>query len=159
MMKQGAHAGRGRGRDCGVEMLASLQLGLCGRCGRARYATRRHARHAARIAAPGTRLHAYRCSTSWHLAAPAGTPQLITPPVTPVQHPATAGRRGLDRRCEGERAYRRSGLERRGRPQDAPRRSRRSGTDPLEDTHDHTTPARARPPARRRSLRAAGDER
>jgi hypothetical protein len=138
------------------ELLAVLQLGLCGRCGRARYATRTDARRAARIAAPGNRLRAYRCGTSWHLTTPAGTPQLITPPVTPVQHPAAAGRRGLDRRRGGERAYRRSGLERRGGPQDAPRRSRRGGTDPLEDTHDHTTPARGRPPARRRSLWAAG---
>ncbi|HLU75683.1 MAG TPA: hypothetical protein VKZ82_26140 [Nonomuraea sp.] len=42
------------GRNRVLEMLAILQLGLCGRCGRARYLTRRTARHAARIAAPGT---------------------------------------------------------------------------------------------------------
>ena len=70
------------GRDRVREMLAILQLGLCGRCGRARYATRRTARHAARIAAPGTRLRAYRCGEAWHLTAPPGRPQFIAPPVT-----------------------------------------------------------------------------
>ncbi|WUH98755.1 hypothetical protein OHR68_35440 [Spirillospora sp. NBC_00431] len=63
-------------------MLAILQLGLCGRCGRARYATRRTARHAARVAVPGIRLRAYRCRDAWHLTSPAGRPQFITPPVT-----------------------------------------------------------------------------
>lgn len=71
-----------------LEMLSILQLGLCGRCGRARYTTRRTARHAARIAAPGVRLRAYRCGDAWHLTSPAGRPQHITAPVTvPPVHP------------------------------------------------------------------------
>jgi hypothetical protein len=102
MVKQGAHAGRGRGRDRSVEMLASLQLGLCGRCGRARYATRRQARHAARIAAPGVRLRAYQCGDDWHLTSPPGRPQHIVPPVTVCQIRAAAG---LDLRARGERVY------------------------------------------------------
>ena len=73
-----------------LEMLAILQLGLCGRCGRARYATRRTARHAARIAAPGTRLRAYPCGGNWHLTTPPGQPQLVAPPVTVL--PARSGR-------------------------------------------------------------------
>ncbi|MEU8342418.1 hypothetical protein AB0C74_12035 [Spirillospora sp. NPDC048832] len=88
-----------------LEMLAILQLGLCGRCGRARYTTRRTARHAARIAAPGIRLRAYRCGDAWHLTSPSGRPQHITPPVTmPPVHAQTSlyfrgrsKRRSLDR--------------------------------------------------------------
>lgn len=98
--RHGMRAGRNRVR----EMLATLQIGLCGRCGRARYATRRTARHAARIAAPGPWLRAYRCGDAWHLISPPQRPQCITPPVTLVQVPR-AGRAGLDRRNGDERAY------------------------------------------------------
>ncbi|MEO3829901.1 tyrosine-type recombinase/integrase [Actinomadura sp. B10D3] len=49
-----------RGGDRVAEVLAGLQLGLCGACGRARYGSRRQARHAARVGAPGVRLRAYR---------------------------------------------------------------------------------------------------
>ncbi|MFC4912254.1 hypothetical protein [Actinomadura gamaensis] len=104
------------GRDRTVELLADLQLGLCGRCGRARYATRRQARRAARIGMPGRRLRAYRCADAWHLTSHS-RPQYTAPPVTlppppgtgskPTKTPApqpdsTAGHAGLalDRRAE-----------------------------------------------------------
>lgn len=86
-----------------VEMLLILQSGLCGRCGRARYSTRRTACHAARIAAPGKRLRAYRCGDAWHLSAPPGRPQVIDPPVT---MPLVRQGRGLDLRGQDERRYR-----------------------------------------------------
>ncbi|GAA4132263.1 hypothetical protein GCM10022416_11860 [Actinomadura keratinilytica] len=92
------------GADRAAELLAWLQLGTCARCGRARYPSRREARQAARLAAPGVRLRAYRCGTSWHLTTPAGRPQLIAPPVTVAPQ---QGRqvRGLDLGHRGERAY------------------------------------------------------
>lgn len=132
------------GRNRVLEMLAILQLGLCGRCGRARYLTRRTARHAARIAAPGTRLRAHRCGDAWHLTVPAGRPQLIAPPVTTVQETVPV-RRGLDRRGEGERRYGRSAPAGPARPRGRRRPSGgRSGSDPLEDARDTRT-ARTRP--------------
>ncbi|WP_433476531.1 hypothetical protein ACQPZP_05450 [Spirillospora sp. CA-142024] len=132
--------GGDRGGDRVAEMLAGLQLGLCGACGRARYGSRRQARHAARVAAPGVRLRAYRCGRAWHLTSP-GAPQFIAPPVTVLQPPGPHWRRGLDRRGGDERAYRRSGLQGHGRPQDvACRLSHLDDTDPLEDAHaTHTT--------------------
>jgi hypothetical protein len=98
---------RQAGRNRVLEMLAILQIGLCGRCGRARYATRRRARQAVRIAAPGVRLRAYRCGDAWHLTSPPGRPQHITPPVTiPPVHAQTklrlhgsSKRHDLERRC------------------------------------------------------------
>jgi hypothetical protein len=102
---------RRTGGDRVTELLGWLQLGVCGRCGRARYLSRREARHAARIAAPGARLRAYRCGTFWHLTTPAGRPQLVAPPVT-VPPPRVRQVRGLDLGHRGERAYggRRSGV-------------------------------------------------
>ena len=94
-----------------ADLLAWLQLGTCGRCGRARYLTRPEARRAARIAAPGARLWAYRCGDSWHLTTPAGHPQLVGPPVTAV-FPRGGQVPGLDLGARVERAYggrRRSG--------------------------------------------------
>ncbi|GAA2278298.1 hypothetical protein GCM10010402_38650 [Actinomadura luteofluorescens] len=149
----------GRARDRAAEMLSMLQLALCGRCGRARYATRRDARHAARIGAPGVRLRAYRCGDAWHLTSPAGAPQFVASPVTLLKHPAVSGRLWLDHRNGDKRPYRRSGLDRRGRPQGAPRRSRRGGTDPLEDDHDHTTRHRMRRPSSHCTKRPAGEVR
>ncbi len=98
---------RQAGRHRGLEMLAILQTGLCGRCGRARYATRRTARQAVRIAAPGVRLRADRCGDAWHLTSPPGRPQHITPPVTMPPVNAQTGlhfhgsskRHNLERRC------------------------------------------------------------
>lgn len=95
--------GRSRKADRVLEMLAWLQLGLCGRCGRARYDSRRSARRAARIAAPGIRLRAYQCGDAWHLTTPAGRPQFIAPPVTLS---GTRTRAGLDLRGRGKRSYR-----------------------------------------------------
>lgn len=136
--------GGNRGFDRVAEVLAGLQLGLCGACGRARYGSRRQARHAARVAAPGVRLRAYRCGNAWHLTSP-GAPQFIAPPVTVLQSPEPHRRRGLDRRGGDERAYRRSGLHGHGRPQNvAGHRSHRSATDPLEDAHATHTTARRR---------------
>ncbi|SPT51209.1 Uncharacterised protein [Actinomadura madurae] len=127
------------GRNRVLEMLDILQLGLCGRCGRARYLTRRTARHAARIAAPSTRLRAYRCGEIWHLTNPAGRPQYIAPPVTLAQQP-DAARGSLDRRGRGERRYRRSGPNAHARPRVAmPISTGRSGTDPLEKACDPRT--------------------
>ncbi|WP_143591592.1 hypothetical protein [Thermoactinospora rubra] len=92
------------GRDRVAELLDRLQLGACLACGRATYRTRRHARHAARIAAPGVRLRACRCGEFWHLAAPAGRPPWTAWPVTvcALRSPA---RSGLDLRAEDERSY------------------------------------------------------
>jgi hypothetical protein len=117
------------------EMLAVLQLGLCGRCGRARYATRADARRAARIAAPGTRLRAYRCGNAWHLTS-TNAPQFVAPPVTVVRVFGPRWQRGLDRRPGDKGAYRRSGLYGHGRPQDvACRPGHRDYTNPLKDAH------------------------
>ncbi|GGV45156.1 hypothetical protein GCM10010182_81960 [Actinomadura cremea] len=117
-------------------MLALLQLGMCGRCGRARYETRRTARHAARIAAPGTRLRAYRCGTAWHLTSPNGRPQHITAPVT-LPSRSACDRVGLDRPRRDERRYRRPGPDDRTRLQEtAGVVVRRGRPDPLEDAHD-----------------------
>ncbi|MEU5993878.1 hypothetical protein ABZ806_33315 [Spirillospora sp. NPDC047418] len=111
------------GRNRVVEMLAVLQLGLCGRCGRARYPTRRTARHAARIAAPGTRLRAYRCGDTWHLTTPPGRRQYITPPVTV---PCTSLGTRLDLHGRGKRRYRdRNGL---GNGDPTPGRTQRTGS-------------------------------
>ncbi len=132
-----------------AELLTVLQLGLCGRCGRARYETRRTARHAARIAAPGTRLRAYRCGTAWHLTSPTGHRQHITPPVTLPPVPGRM-RVGLDGRDRDERRYRRPGPGESARFQhlvDAP--VHRGGPDPLVD-------ARGTDPARSRARRAGG---
>lgn len=137
-----------RTTDRVAELLGVLQLGLCGRCGRARYETRRTARHAARIAAPGTRLRAYRCGTAWHLTSPTGHRQHITPPVTLPPAPDRA-RVGLDGRDRDERRYRRPGpddhADRRGT---ADASGRRGSPDPLEESGD-TDPPRPR-------LRSAG---
>ncbi|MBE1533261.1 hypothetical protein H4W34_003094 [Actinomadura algeriensis] len=129
-------------------MLALLQLGMCGRCGRARYETRRTARHAARIAAPGIRLRAYRCGTAWHLTSPTGHRQHIAPPVT--LPPARGCRRvGLDGRDRDERRYRRPDPdEHADRHGTAGASGRRGSPDPLEETRD-TDPTRPR-------LRSAG---
>ncbi|GAA1836289.1 hypothetical protein GCM10009735_84690 [Actinomadura chokoriensis] len=99
-MTQNRHSGQA-GRNRVLEMLAILQIGLCGRCGRARYTTRRTARHAARIAAPGIRLRAYRCGDAWHLTTPPGRRQFIAPPVTV---PPIHSRNRLDLRGRGERS-------------------------------------------------------
>lgn len=96
-----------QGRNRVLEMLDILQLGLCGRCGRARYTTRRTARHAARVAAPGTRLRAYRCDDAWHLTSPPEQSQFIAPPVTVPQV-------GLDLLGRGKRRYRDRHRSRRG---------------------------------------------
>ncbi|CNG13598.1 Uncharacterised protein [Mycobacterium tuberculosis] len=101
-MTKNRHSGQA-GRNRVLEMLTILQLGLCGRCGRAHYATRRTARHAARIATPGTRLRAYQCGDTWHLTTPPGRPQFIAPPVT---LPRIRTRDGLDLRGRGERPCR-----------------------------------------------------
>lgn len=128
------------GRERVLEMLAILQLGVCGRCGRARYATRRTARHAARISAPGARLRAYRCGDAWHLTSPPRHPQRITPPVTLVQGLRADGA-GLDRLAGGERAYRCFGSGQSDAPHPAAHRSgRRSGPDPLADAPSTPTP-------------------
>ncbi|OLT26667.1 hypothetical protein BJF79_43240 [Actinomadura sp. CNU-125] len=124
-------------------MLALLQLGMCGRCGRARYETRRTARHAARIAAPGTRLRAYRCGTAWHLTSPNGRPQHITAPVT-LPPSLGRGRARLDGRGRDERRYRRPGPDDRAdRHGTADASGRRGSPDPLEETRD-TDPPRPR---------------
>lgn len=94
--------GRQTGHQRILEMLAILQLGLCGRCGRACYASRRTARHAVRIAAPGTRLRAYQCGDTWHLTAPPGRPQFIAPPVT---LPYVRSWNRLDLHGRGKRRY------------------------------------------------------
>ncbi|WP_395977223.1 hypothetical protein [Actinomadura sp. 1N219] len=109
------------GRNRVLEMLAILQTGLCGRCGRARYATRRNARHAARIAAPGTRLRAYRCGDAWHLTTPPGRPQFIAPPVTV---PRTRPWIRLDLHGRDQRRYRNRHRPRSGR---TPGHTRRVG--------------------------------
>ncbi|OLT34040.1 hypothetical protein BJF79_33850 [Actinomadura sp. CNU-125] len=124
-------------------MLALLQLGMCGRCGRARYETRRTARHAARIAAPDTRLRAYRCGTAWHLTSPNGHPQHITAPVT-LPPCSARDRVGLDRPRRDERRYPRPDPGESARFQhlvDAP--VHRGGPDPLVDARG-TDPARPR---------------
>jgi hypothetical protein len=116
-----------------LEMLARLQLRLCGRCGRACYDTRRAARHAARIAAPGAQLRAYRCVDTWHLTSPPNRPQRITSPVTLAQD-IRAGRAGLDREGAVKRAYRCSRPDQSASPQPAAHTfGRRSGPDPLAD--------------------------
>ncbi|MFV2179628.1 hypothetical protein ACFHW2_41110 [Actinomadura sp. LOL_016] len=137
-------------------MLALLQLGMCGWCGRARYETRRTARHAARVAAPGVRLRAYRCGTAWHLTSPNGHRQHITAPVTLPPRTARGGG-GLDRPCGDERGYRRPGPDDRTRPQEtAGMVVRRGGPDPLEDAHDiHPHPQ----PRSRTRMRGAGGAR
>lgn len=109
-------------RNRAAELLAWLQLGTCPRCGRARYATRRQARSAARIGAPGTRLRAYRCGDGWHLTTPSWRPQLITPPVTAVRSIRPGGSRTvvrLDTAHRGERGCRTS-LGRTGMPDGDP---------------------------------------
>ncbi|TYB40815.1 hypothetical protein [Actinomadura chibensis] len=121
------------------EMLAVLQLGLCGRCGRASYETRRTARHAARIVAPGVRLRAYRCgspagSQAWHLTSVTGHRQHITPPVTLPRY-ATPVRASLDRRGPDERAYPRPGTDA-DQCGAADVSGRRGSPDPLEEAHD-----------------------
>lgn len=100
-----------------MEMLLILQFGLCGRCGRACYTTRRTARRAARIAAPGIRLRAYRCDDAWHLTTAPCRPDLVDPPVTvpPVRRDA-----GLDLQGRGGRRYR----NRHRGPRDGDRRDR-----------------------------------
>ncbi|WP_433476421.1 hypothetical protein ACQPZP_04820 [Spirillospora sp. CA-142024] len=137
-MNQHLHRNRPTG-DRVLDMLAILQLGLCGRCGRARYATRRTARHAARIAAPGVRLRAYGCGDAWHLTNPAGRPQYIAPPVTLAQR-SNAARGSLDHRRPGERRYGRSGPNAPARPRGGVwTPAGRSGSDPLEDARDPRT--------------------
>ncbi|WP_242891138.1 hypothetical protein [Actinomadura litoris] len=137
-MNQHPHRNRPAGHRI-LDMLAILQLGLCGRCGRARYATRRTARHASRIAAPGVRLRAYRCGGAWHLTNPTGRPQYIASPVTLVQRP-DAARGRLDRRGRGERRYQRSSPNAPARPQGAAWVSAGwSDSDPLKDAHDPCT--------------------
>lgn len=117
--------GKRAGHNRVLELLAILQLGLCGRCGRARYTTRRTARHAARIAAPGTRLRAYRCGDAWHLTTPPGRPQFIVPPVTV---PRTRPWIRLDLHGRDERPYRDRRNRGRGNGDRAPTRQRGPGT-------------------------------
>lgn len=125
-------------------MLALLQLGMCGRCGRARYETRRTARHAARVAAPGVRLRAYRCGAAWHLTSPNSHRQHITAPVT-LPPRAARGQVGLDRRRRDERRYRGPGPDDRTRLQEtAGVVVRPGGPDPLEDAHDTRPHPRSR---------------
>lgn len=126
-----------------LELLAVLQMGLCGRCGRARYATRSQARRAARIGMPGRRLRAYRCGDAWHLTSHS-RPQWIAGPVTLAPHfstrkgagkslafprPSADERGGLDLDRGGERAYT-HGYQHppRQRPERSPDRSCRAST-------------------------------
>ncbi|MDB4873131.1 MAG: hypothetical protein JWL97_4135, partial [Gemmatimonadales bacterium] len=64
------HVERPVGGDKVVGLLCWLQLGSCSACGRVRYFSRREARYAARLAAPGLRLRAVRCEGFWHLSPP-----------------------------------------------------------------------------------------
>lgn len=106
------------GLDRTLELLAELQAGPCSQCGWACYRTRRQARRAARIAAPGRRLRAYRCGDAWHLtsyvrppspAAPiTASPSLGTDksPARPLATPTESAtcRAGLALDREAERA-------------------------------------------------------
>lgn len=90
--------------DRTAELLSWLQLGTCGACGRARYHSRREARRAVRVAAPGTRLRAYRCGEVWHLTVPAGHLEETGSPVM-VGRPKTARRTSLDLGQRVERSW------------------------------------------------------
>jgi hypothetical protein len=159
------------GGDRVVGLLGWLQLGSCSACGRIRYFSRREARYAARLAAPGVRLRAVRCEGFWHLGPPLPPVDACvgsgadTTAAGPGSLPVGTDQRiGLDQPGRVERRCGRpdpTGRETDGtphtvRPRTGPSAGR-GATDPPEDTHDTRTPrtvAVRRPYGRRP---AAGD--
>jgi hypothetical protein len=168
------HVERPVGGDKVVGLLCWLQLGSCSACGRVRYFSRREARYAARLAAPGLRLRAVRCEGFWHLSPPlppvdayvgggADTTAAGAGPL-PV---GTDPRIGLDQPGRVERRCGRPvdavGRETGGTPHTVGPRTGPSGgwgaTDPLEDIRDIRTPravAVRRPHGRRPAAGATG---